>query len=1324
MLKLNLKACLVLLLITVSYIARAADSIPDNSVTLGLKQSIKTTNLPQGTKDATIEFWFKTASANSGLMQVIFTPALNNPQPNISAWLENGILKISNFPGASALMSSTKTLNDNQWHHFALTAESQTDNNLVFKWFLDGDKQASYKLKDGATKGYFSSAVVKLLSAEFYAGLQAEYYRSQWIEYCHYTACSYTGYEHFKTLLGRQLDQNIGNFYGHGAPRSSGFTVPNDQFAIKWQGYLLAPETGEYALSTVSDDGLKLWIDDNLVIDKWQDGGHEASHTLTTTANSLHKIKMDYYEKSGGSYVRLRWDPPHTNIFDIPAGHFYWQDPTDITASFAEPRLWNSVRTEQEIKQAYNLPLDGHEQGLNNYTRFTAFADLNEQHRYFWSRTGQNSQVSVISNAKAKDLISATIELPVVNAATGQHALSLDGTQAQTLSAKAAGYGDLLSNKSYTIEFWARNGNRRASHNSSSFNPAVAVVGADARASYAFGFSNEKIFCANQRAGGGIVNANAEELPTPWVHIACSYDLSTGAMNVYRNGDLVGSNTGISAVIATSDLLIGTDGFNNHYKGELDELRIWHSVRTQAEIKANMRQRITQQPTNLVLYQTFDNPSIGDSETQYNFKDVFNANTLLGQADTLSRQQLTYGVKLDNLDKDGAIPVNGEQALRFDSPSQSASINLTAEQLTSIESAFTFSAWVNTTSAAKSEQFIAGNDTWLLTRSVNNQLNLYQVGNATAVITSSKFLTNANWQQFAVVYSNNKLSLYLNGVIEGTADVVLAKASTGLELAKTSQSNISLSPFNGSYDQLQLWQSALSAEQLIKLFKLDLQGGEPGLIAKQSFNKAQVMPTGSLLFSAMTLTDLAASNIVDGLAFSKTDLEQAYYFDGVDDSLTTGLVELDLTDGISVDFWSRLAALNQDSVIFKQASDTSSFTLGVTSSNQFYCDMAGFKVTTAAESLDLLWHHWACVLELDKQDNLQLAIYKDGVKLASETSSTSISYKQNLAVVLGHHDTAFFHGWLDELHIWSRTLVASDLNRLQKSSPAANSEKLTAYWHFNDVFAGIYTDAISGVNAISAANSAPQTSAGIELSDTALTLGGQAPTGELKYGLWQGQAIISAVNESHFEVTADAAAKPTATSTTFALPFLIHGNASATHLLSEATLMQTKSTASEAIKRVIITDQTMLANYDGIIRRNGKLTGIRLSALPFVLNYDATSKKVNTQQMMQGSIGEGGAVSIVIEYAKDHPINPYRHLYHPDLDQGFVITRNIQFSFDAYSAEQKANNTKLGVSELSGTYTEKVTGLHKQTKDGSLAPIISTGQFNMQLVSPVTELNK
>lgn len=109
-----------------------------------------------------------------------------------------------------------------------------------------------------------------------------------------------------------QEERNLAYEWGTGSPHPS---VNSDNFSARWARYIdVTP--GEYTFVVTSDDGIRVRVDGDLIIDAWWD--HSATRftgTKTLTAGH-HLVEVEYYEKSGMAVASLSWQagpPPITN---------------------------------------------------------------------------------------------------------------------------------------------------------------------------------------------------------------------------------------------------------------------------------------------------------------------------------------------------------------------------------------------------------------------------------------------------------------------------------------------------------------------------------------------------------------------------------------------------------------------------------------------------------------------------------------------------------------------------------------------------------------------------------------------------------------------------------------------------------------------------------------------------------------------------------------------------------------------------------------------------------------------------------------------------
>jgi len=106
-----------------------------------------------------------------------------------------------------------------------------------------------------------------------------------------------------------------------------------DNFSIRWEGQIQPRCSENYTFYTRTDDGTRLWINNNLVINKWinQAPTEWTSSPITLTAGTKYDIKMEYYELGGGATAQLYWSSPSTPKAIIPQAQLY---PTCTSLTF------------------------------------------------------------------------------------------------------------------------------------------------------------------------------------------------------------------------------------------------------------------------------------------------------------------------------------------------------------------------------------------------------------------------------------------------------------------------------------------------------------------------------------------------------------------------------------------------------------------------------------------------------------------------------------------------------------------------------------------------------------------------------------------------------------------------------------------------------------------------------------------------------------------------------------------------------------------------------------------------------------------------------
>src|SRR6185369_3839711 len=72
--------------------------------------------------------------------------------------------------------------------------------------------------------------------------------------------------------------------------------LPDDHYAALATGTVTLPD-GDYTISTISDDAMRLWVDDKLLIDDWKP--HESALGYAPITGGSHKLRVEYIQVDG-----------------------------------------------------------------------------------------------------------------------------------------------------------------------------------------------------------------------------------------------------------------------------------------------------------------------------------------------------------------------------------------------------------------------------------------------------------------------------------------------------------------------------------------------------------------------------------------------------------------------------------------------------------------------------------------------------------------------------------------------------------------------------------------------------------------------------------------------------------------------------------------------------------------------------------------------------------------------------------------------------------------------------------------------------------------
>ena len=153
-----------------------------------------------------------------------------------------------------------------------------------------------------------------------------------------------------------RTDTNIDFDWKKGSPDSA---IAKDTFSVRWTGQIEATQDETYTFYTQADDGVRLWVNNQLIIDDWkQHSLSERSGIIDLEAGQFYDIKLEYFENKGDAAVSLLWSSPNQNKEVIPTSFLYPEDyvPTVSPKVESEP---TTLQLETKNNNSFSIMAEG-----------------------------------------------------------------------------------------------------------------------------------------------------------------------------------------------------------------------------------------------------------------------------------------------------------------------------------------------------------------------------------------------------------------------------------------------------------------------------------------------------------------------------------------------------------------------------------------------------------------------------------------------------------------------------------------------------------------------------------------------------------------------------------------------------------------------------------------------------------------------------------------------------------------------------------------------------------------------------------------------------
>ncbi|MEL6133634.1 MAG: PA14 domain-containing protein, partial [Bacteroidota bacterium] len=162
----------------------------------------------------------------------------------------------------------------------------------------------------------------------------------------------------FTQVATFRVDPVIDFKWGSGAPLAS---MEYNTYSVVWEGEIEPPTSGNYTFTTSTDDGVRLYVDNQLIIDNWQDQAVSATTgQISLTAWNKVPIRMEYYEQGVYAEARLEWSGPDVDLSVVPQRFLYpalaSSFPVELLSfggDLRENQVWLNWETVRELQSDY-----------------------------------------------------------------------------------------------------------------------------------------------------------------------------------------------------------------------------------------------------------------------------------------------------------------------------------------------------------------------------------------------------------------------------------------------------------------------------------------------------------------------------------------------------------------------------------------------------------------------------------------------------------------------------------------------------------------------------------------------------------------------------------------------------------------------------------------------------------------------------------------------------------------------------------------------------------------------------------------------------------
>jgi hypothetical protein len=125
----------------------------------------------------------------------------------------------------------------------------------------------------------------------------------------------------FTEYIMSRVDTEINFRWAENSPDA---LIGKDTFSVRWTGFVVPRFSEKYTFMTYADDGVRLWINNVLIIDNWKSQSPVYTEgSMELVAGKQYEIRLEYFENVKSCQVKLSWTSNSQKKEIIPSSQLF-----------------------------------------------------------------------------------------------------------------------------------------------------------------------------------------------------------------------------------------------------------------------------------------------------------------------------------------------------------------------------------------------------------------------------------------------------------------------------------------------------------------------------------------------------------------------------------------------------------------------------------------------------------------------------------------------------------------------------------------------------------------------------------------------------------------------------------------------------------------------------------------------------------------------------------------------------------------------------------------------------------------------------------------